>query len=75
MVFGAKIFSIAFFIILLFNILIGGFAIHYLIEVVLPIILGYPVMISVWPCFIAGLFLGDIAVPLALIVWIGLLII
>jgi hypothetical protein len=57
-----------------FNIFVGGFCVEYVIEHWASYLKGVPVDVAFWKCCIAGLFLGEIAVPLAILTWIVMLI-
>jgi len=59
-----------FLIILILNITIGGVATQYVVEHWASYIQHTPVHVPFLPCAIAGLFLGEVTVPAAIVTWI-----
>jgi len=57
-------------VILLINLLVGGFATEYFVEFWGGYIKGVPVDVPFLPCAIAGLFLGEFTIPAAIVTWI-----
>ncbi len=61
-VIGVIVFFLA---VILFNVLIGGLATQYAVQFWASYIKGVQVSIPFLPCAVAGLFLGEVAVPVA----------
>ena len=59
-----------FLIVLALNVLLGGLAVQYDLNVWIPVVAHHSVAAPFWPCAVAGLFLGEIAVPVAILTWI-----
>jgi len=59
-----------FFIILFLNLVLGGLATEYVLETWLTYLKETLIDIPFWPCAIAGLFIGEITIPLAIFTWI-----
>lgn len=57
-------------VIIALNILLGGLATQYIVEFWASYFKGVPVDIPFLPAAIAGLFFGEITIPLAVITWI-----
>jgi len=64
-----KIFLIIALIMLIMNILAGGFTTHYVIEFWGAKIQHHPVNVPFLPCFVAGLFLGEFTIPISILTW------
>ncbi len=69
---GLGFLGIALFIIgiIVVNIFIGGWAVQYTVEFWASYFKGVAVHVHFLPCAIAGLFLGEIAIPAAIVTWI-----
>jgi hypothetical protein len=65
----AKIWVKVVLIVLVINVIFGGLATEYVVEFWASYFKGIPVDISFIPCAIAGLFLGEIAIPAAAFTW------
>jgi hypothetical protein len=60
-----------FFITLIVNLTLGGFATEYVVEYWAPHVKGEPVDLPFFPhAFIGGIFLGEMTIPLAVITFI-----
>jgi len=57
-------------IILIVNLLIGGVATEYVIEFWVGKCKGNPVDVPFIPCAIAGVFVGELTIPAAILTWI-----
>ena len=57
-------------LVLVFNILVGGYATEYTLETWATYVKEAVVDVPFLPCALAGLFLGEIIVPLAIATWI-----
>jgi hypothetical protein len=57
-------------VILVLNILLGGVCTQYVVDFWGTYIQHKPVTVPFLPCAVAGLFLGEIAIPAAAITWI-----
>jgi len=57
-------------LVLVFNILVGGYATEYTLETWATYVKETVVDVPFLPCALAGLFLGEIIVPLAIVTWI-----
>lgn len=55
--------------VLIFNLLLGGISTQYVIQFWGAYLTHHPILIPFWVCALAGLFLGEIAVPAAIITW------
>lgn len=55
--------------VLLLNVTIGGLLVRYDVQFWASYFKGTQVAIPMFPCAIAGLFLGEIALPVAIITW------
>ncbi len=53
-------------VLVIFNILIGGWATQYTVQFWASYIKGVQVSVPFLPCAFAGLFLGEVAVPAAI---------
>lgn len=58
-----------FLIVLFVNVTIGALTTRYAVEFWAGYFKGHEVVIPLFPCIIAGLFLGEITIPLAIITW------
>jgi hypothetical protein len=56
-------------VVLALNLLLGGITTQYVLNAWLPLILHRAVYAPFWPCAVAGLFLGQFAIPLAALTW------
>lgn len=56
--------------VLLLNVFVGGLAVEYTIEFWVPRATGHAVDVPFFAAAIAGLFLGEIAIPAAILTWI-----
>lgn len=56
--------------ILILNLLLGGVCTQYVVDFWATYIQHKPVTVPFWPCAIAGLFLGEIAIPAAALTWV-----
>lgn len=57
-------------LVLAVNLLFGGLATQYVFEFWVSYIKGAPVNLPFWPCALAGLFVGEFTVPIALVTWV-----
>ena len=57
-------------LLLLFNLLAGGICTEYVVEFWASYFKGVPVHVPFWTCALAGLFIGEITAPLAIVTWI-----
>lgn len=57
-------------IIVAINVTIGGFATEYVVEYWGSYFKGYQVDVPFFPCAVAGVFLGQFTIPLAVCTWI-----
>ncbi|NCN07746.1 hypothetical protein GW933_03560 [Candidatus Falkowbacteria bacterium] len=55
---------------ILINLLLGGICTEYVVEFWSSYFKEVAVDVSFWPCALAGLFLGEITIPLALFTYI-----
>lgn len=55
---------------IVFNIVVGGFSVQYVIEFWGSYAQHKTVIVPFLPCAIAGLFLGEISIPVAIVTWI-----
>lgn len=55
--------------VLVLNLTIGGCCLQYTIETWASYAKGHTVDIPFWPCWVGGAFLGEIAVPAAVVTW------
>ena len=56
-------------IVLVINLIVGGLATEYVVENTMTVIKDKPVDVPFFPCAVVGLFLGEILIPLAILVW------
>lgn len=52
------------------NIFVGGVSVEYLVEFWGTHLQSHPVNVPFFPCAIAGAFLGQFAIPLAVLTWV-----
>ena len=62
--------TLAFILLVVFAIWIGGMSVEYLAEFWGTIITGNPVDVPFFPCAVAGLFLSQFSIPLAILTWV-----
>jgi hypothetical protein len=56
--------------IIFLNLIFGGIATQYVIEFWGTYLKGVPVLVPLIPCIVAGLFLGEVTIPLAVLTWV-----
>lgn len=56
-------------LVLLINLTVGGFATKYVVQFWSSYFRKTPVTVPFPPCAIAGLFLGELTIPLAVVTW------
>lgn len=66
--FGSFLGIIAF--VLLLNVVFGGLATEYVVEYWASYARQTPVDVPFGPCVVAGLFLGELTIPLAIVTWV-----
>jgi hypothetical protein len=54
---------------LMLNVVFGGWTVKYVLETWLPFIVHHGISIPWVAAIIAGLFFGEVSVPLAIITW------
>lgn len=57
-------------LVIVVNFFLGGLAVEYLVEFWVPYIKGVPVDVPFLPCGVAGIFLAECAIPLAILTWV-----
>ena len=57
-------------VILAINASIGGLATEYVVEFWASYLKGVPIDVPFLPCALAGLFLGEVTIPAAVVTWI-----
>lgn len=68
-----SVFGIVFVAFWVLSLLLGPYCFAYDLNHLLPYVVNHPVQVSMWslPVFIGGILLGEIAVPLAVVLWIA----
>ncbi len=67
---GIGAIAIIIIVILVVNVGLGGLATQYTVNFWATYIKGVPVHVPFFPCAIAGLFLGEVAIPAAIATWV-----
>jgi len=58
-------------VVVIVNLTIGALCTEYVVEYWASYSKGYAVDVPFGPCIVAGLFLGELAIPAALVTWIA----
>lgn len=59
-----------FLVVVIVNLTIGALCTEYVVEYWASYSKGYAVDVPFGPCIVAGLFLGELAIPAAIVTWI-----